>query len=319
MTKEISILLKNILETNQEILKALKGQVQQSPIKKITLTDFYKKYVSTHKGQLSDSTLTILQYGIKHLNEFLDREINLDEITKEIILEFRNYLSERAKSGVYWRGLKSFFNTGIELGYLSINPFNTVKPKKIQHVKKDVINYEQLGIILQNIINPSIKSLVEFTYLTGLRLGEVINIRLSDIDFKEKLLTVGSDTFITKSRKQRIIPLTEKAHKIALNSFPQNINIDKSNYLFCKNDGSPYSKDYISKTFKKSMLKSRLQIDVSFHSLRHSFSTNLAQSGTPINTVKELLGHANVRTTEIYFNHENIKSLRDGINKTNYN
>ena len=318
MTKDNSILL-NILEVNKQILKVIKGQVQQTPIKKITLTDFYEIYVSNQKDQLSESTLSILHYGIKHLSEFLNREIFLDEITKEIIFKFRAYLYERAKSAVYWRGLRSFFNTGIELGYLSVNPFNTVKPKKQQKIKKDVINDEQIGIILQNISNPTIKAMVEFTYLTGLRLGEVVNIRLSDIDLKEQILTVGSDTLITKSRKQRIIPLTEIAYKIVLNHIPKNINIDKSNYLFCKNDGFPYSKDYVSKYFKKSILKSNLQLDVTFHSLRHSFATNLAQNGTPTNTLKELLGHSDVQTSEQYFNHENIKTLRDGINKTKYN
>ncbi len=319
MKNEISILLSKILETNQEILKSLNRQNKQLPINRIFLNEFYKKYVDMQKGILSDSTLTILQYGIKHLSEFLRRQIYLDEISKEIVLEFRVYLSQRAKSAVYWRGLKSFFNTGIELGYLSDNPFNTVKPKKTQQVKKDVINDVQLGIILMEITNRTIKEIVEFTYLTGLRLGEVINLRFSDIDFKEKLLTVGSNSFTTKSRKQRIIPLTEKTYKIVLNSYPLNININKSNFLFTKSDGSKYSEDYISKMFKKAVIKSKIEIDVSFHSLRHSFATNLAQNGTPINTVKELLGHSNVRTSEIYFNHENIGSLRDGINKVNNN
>lgn len=316
MSNETSILLKEILEANRNILSILEHQYSQRTSIRITLSEFYTKYVSLQKSQLSESTMSILHYGIKHLKEYLKREIFLDELTKEIVLEFRSYLSERAKSAVYWRGLKSFFNSGVELGYLSENHFNTVKPMKVQQVKKDVISSEQLIIILQNISNSTIKYLVEFTYLTGLRLGEVTNLRLSDIDFKEKLLTVGSEAFTTKTRKQRVIPLTDRAYKIALNNFPKNVNIDKSNYLFSKLDGSIYSKDYISKSFKKSVRKAGISDHLSYHSLRHSFATNLTHNGTPLNTVKELLGHSSIAVTQIY-QHENIESLRHGISKIN--
>ena len=90
----------------------------------------------------------------------------------------------------------------------------------------------------------------------------------------------------------------------------------KDEYVFSKGNGFPFNRDYISRYFKKSVRKAGLTEELHFHSLRHSFASNLAIRGVPIITIKELLGHSSIVTTQIY-SHSDIESLQKAVGKFN--
>jgi site-specific recombinase XerD len=84
--------------------------------------------------------------------------------------------------------------------------------------------------------------------------------------------------------------------------------------VFCKKDGSKYCGNYVSRKFKGACIAAGIEKEIHFHSLRHSFASNLVQNGVPLYTIKELLGHSSISTTEIY-SHLNMDSLREAVKK----
>lgn len=85
-------------------------------------------------------------------------------------------------------------------------------------------------------------------------------------------------------------------------------------YVFCKKDGSKYCGNYVSRKFKNACIAAGIENEIHFHSLRHSFASTLVQKGVPLYTIKELLGHSSISTTEIY-SHLNMETLREAIGK----
>ena len=84
--------------------------------------------------------------------------------------------------------------------------------------------------------------------------------------------------------------------------------------MFCKADGKKYTGDHISQSFKRACKAAGIESSIHFHSLRHSFASNLVQKGVPLYTIKELLGHSSISTTEIY-SHLNMETLREAVKK----
>jgi len=143
-----------------------------------------------------------------------------------------------------------------------------------------------------------------------MRLGELTNLKWENIDFKSETLIVKNDnSFSTKSRKDRIIPMNKKVTSLV----KKKKSIDRNGvYVFSKGSGIKFNKDYITKSFKKAVRKTELNDKVHFHTLRHSFASRLVQRGGSIYVVKELLGHSDVTTTQIY-SHLEQNNLRDVI------
>jgi site-specific recombinase XerD len=138
---------------------------------------------------------------------------------------------------------------------------------------------------------------------------------LKNVDLQNKVITVGDDCFTTKGRNQRFIPISEETLGTILSEQKREkvFQINKA-YLFCKDDGKRFTGDYISKRFKLACKTAGADPSIHFHSLRHSFASNLVQKGVPLYTIKELLGHSSISTTEIY-SHLNMDSLREAIKK----
>jgi len=125
-----------------------------------------------------------------------------------------------------------------------------------------------------------------------MRLGEIINLKWKNVNLATKIITVCDEEFITKGR-EKIIPVG-------------------NSYVFCKNNGEKFTGDYISQMFKRACKAAGMDSRIHFHTLRHSFASNLAQKGVSLYTIKELLGHSSISTTEIY-SHLNIEALQKAI------
>ncbi len=249
---------------------------------------------------------------MKHLSNFFGEERLLVQITKKNVEEFKAYIMQLAPKGfpVYLRTLKAAFNIALEWGHISSNPFQKVKFKKSQQTKLVFIDQIEFQSILKNTESEKMKSIFIFAFNTGCRLGEIVNIRWQNIDLDEKIITIGDDKFKTKSNKQRIIPISKDLLESLKND--RVIYNAEDVYVFSKENGFPYDGNYVSRYFKKSCRKAQLNEDIHFHTLRHSFASHLAIKGVPIITIKELLGHSSIVTTEIY-SHVNLKSLQDAI------
>ena len=134
------------------------------------------------------------------------------------------------------------------------------------------------------------------------------------IDLKQNTITVQcSEEFTTKSKKERIIPICQTLRNVLLDQFPKVIDVDKNNFVFVRKTGIILTEDFISKQFKKSVRAASLDDKIHFYTLRHSFASMLVQRGVSLYVVKELLGHEDLSTTQIYSHLQN-QNLMDAVN-----
>jgi site-specific recombinase XerD len=164
-------------------------------------------------------------------------------------------------------------------------------------------------------------------------LDEIVNLRWKNVDLNGRIITVGDEEFTTKGRTQRFIPISEEAYeallrvknpsvRLRINSEQRvkskniyNLSLGSArDFVFCKENGKMFTGNYFSRRFKDACKSADMDNKIHFHTLRHSFASNLAQKGVSLYTIKELLGHSSISTTEIY-SHLNMDCLREAVNK----
>jgi len=222
------------------------------------------------------------------------------------------YGNSKHSATLQFRILRNFFNWAIDNSFIDVNPLRKVKLPKIENKFPAFIDQTELNLICDNTESLIMKDIFKVLFYTGMRVSELINLQIKDIDFKDRILTVSNkEDFTTKSKRERIIPLNDISYSI-LEKYRGN-SINPNQYLFTKNLVK-FNKDYISKTFKAVIRKLNLSEDLHLHSLRHSFCSNLVNKGVNLYTVKELAGHQDLKTTQIY-SHLQTDSLRQAINQ----
>ena len=311
-------ILKNIsvddLEKLRVLLSIIPGNEQKNTV---TLRVFTNEYSNMIKQNRSKAYSVSVNSSFKHLTEFFGYGKTIQSIGMKEVEQFVLYLQRKVKKGfrVYYRTIKAAFNKAKDWGYVKENYFQKVKLPKKQQVNPVFINSDQLLVICDHLKNETIKDIVVFAFYTGMRLDEIVNLRLKNVDLQNKVITVGDDCFTTKGRNQRFIPISDETLGTILSQQKRKkvIPINKA-YLFCKDDEKRFTGDYISKRFKLACKTAGADPSIHFHSLRHSFASNLVQKGVPLYTIKELLGHSSISTTEIY-SHLNMDSLREAIKK----
>ncbi len=174
------------------------------------------------------------------------------------------------------------------------NPFKLdIKFAKRSQKLPVVLTREEILRILDCIANPKHRLLVALAYGAGLRISEVIGLKMKDILFAEQTMHIKE----AKGKKDRISIVPEKLmddlQLIVLNKGP-------NDYLFESERGGKLTTRTAGKIFSRAKTKAGITKDATFHSLRHSFATHLLENGTDIRYVQSLLGHSNIRTTQIY-------------------
>jgi len=322
-------LLKNISSKDLEKLKVLLSLIPGNEPKEIvTLRVFVDEYSNWIKQNRSSAYHVSVMSSFKHLIDFFGQQKSIREIRLKETENFCSYLQQTVHKGfhVYYRTLKAAFNKAVEWEYVKENYFLKIKLPKKQKLAPEFIDSEQLLAISSKIKNEILKNIVVFAFYTGMRLDEIVNLRWKNMDIDNRLITVGDESFITKARKQRFIPICKEAFEVIARcklrdgrgtpSFvlPLCKEENISCYVFCKANGDKYTGDHISQTFKRACKAAGMESSIHFHCLRHSFASNLVQKGVPLYTIKELLGHSSISTTEIY-SHLNVETLREAIKK----
>jgi len=280
----------------------------------MTIRVAQQEYKSYTQNNLSEKTRKSVDTSFKHLIGFFGQHKILIDIGLRDVERFLAQVRLSAPAGyrVYFRTLKAAFNKFVDWGYISYNAFTKIKLPKQQQLKPVFIDKSQLNQISAYIKTNVVQYMTRLSFYTGLRLCECVNLKWESVDLNNKLLTVGDEQFNTKSRKQRVVPLCAEALEVLISAFiPEE---RRSEFVFCKMNGNPFTGDYISKRFKRACREAEMDERIHFHTLRHSFASNLVQRGVPLYSVKELLGHSSIVTTEIY-SHLNLQSLREAVDK----
>jgi integrase/recombinase XerC/integrase/recombinase XerD len=292
-------------------------------INKVTLvTDFKKDYLEIAKKQFSDGHISNIECAMK---KFILAFGETRTLTSFNTLELEKYLlSEYVKSPysayISLKVLKAFFNRALNYDLIVKNPVAKIKLTKLPVIQPQFIDMKELKIIIDKIEIKMQKHIVYFAFYTGMRQSEILTLTWEQVDLKNNMILIrNSKNFSTKSKKDRSIPMTDGVErllsKLKRAYKPNKIGI--TNYVFYKNYGERWSNNYTGVIFKRAVKATNIAKQIHFHSLRHSTASNLAIKGVSIYHIAAILGHAEMRTTQIYAHlqqdclYESIRKLDD--------
>lgn len=221
-------------------------------------------------------------------------ELDKKKIEEYIQYKIRNVSIYCARKDLI--NIKASINWGIDNGYLIKNPSQSMKRIKPPERLPLYFSKDEFNKLLEIIDENDLKDLVIFAVNTGLRQGELINLRFTQINLGLKSLVLTNQYHVTKGKKVRTIPLNKIAFDIIIKRM-KNRNLEDFIFTF---NGNPVKQDFIIHKFKSYVLKAGINPKLHFHSLRHSFGSWLVQKGCSLYQVSALLGHKNIATTQIY-------------------
>ena len=296
-------------------LSDFKRKLKEKPkVEYIILSKFRDEYIQHLIQTHSKKYLISVKLSFKMLIEHIG-DVPLASLESRILEKFITITFGRTKAGagLYYRTLKASFSKAIDWKYLNENPLKKVKMPKLPKAIPQFITSSELELILLKTEIEDLKDLFFFAFQTGMRLGEILNLRWNCIDFTERLITIANtETFTTKSKKERVIPMNEGLIEMLNRRKPKIISIGNNDFVFQETFGNKYDEGYVSKRFKEAVRDAKLNDKIHFHTLRHSFASNLVQRGVSLYVVKELLGHESIQTTQIY-SHLQKENLSEAI------
>ena len=276
-----------------------------------TLQDFQTRYLQYCDISHSKSTLKSVRYAFNNLLTYFGPTTLLPNLTLDQLEMFLLQAHKHTKYGaaLFHRTLKAAFNKAIHWKLLEENHFKHIRLPKIPRKHPAFIDKNQLQDILDSADNKDLCDIWECAFHTGMRIGELMALKWEHIDMHKKVLVVSNTAeFCTKSKLERVIPINLPFYQILIRL--NNLKINHP-YVFRQ-----YNKYYISHSFRKVVDRLGMSKDIHLHSLRHSFASNLVNKGASLYVVKELMGHADYKTTQIYA-HLQQEALIDAVSLLN--
>ncbi|MBU1179326.1 tyrosine-type recombinase/integrase [Patescibacteria group bacterium] len=253
------------------------------------------------------SQKTIKAYLLCLNNYFNFIRIEPQMANKEKIKEFLLHIKDKNYApqtiNLYLNAIK-FFYSNILKSPRRIDIKFSKKSKKLPIV----LSRQEIADIIKNIGNKKHKLLVSLSYGAGLRVSEAVELKIKDILADEGVIHIKE----AKGKKDRITVLPERL-KLELNNLIA--GKDKNDFLFESERGGKLTTRTAQKVFENALKRAGIKKDATFHSLRHSFATHLLENGVDVRYVQELLGHANIRTTQLYTQVTNpsIKNIKSPL------
>jgi len=270
----------------------------------------YQSYLRIERG-LSKNTIENYGFDIERLCLFLENnqiEVSPINITEETIQQFIYSVSKEVNPRSQARiisGLKSFFNYLIFEDYRKDSPLELIESPKTGRKLPDTLSVQEIDALIAAIDLSSNegernRAMLETLYGCGLRVSELVELKISDLFFEEGFIKVTG-----KGNKERFVPigkLTQKYIGIYQNSIRNTLNIKKGfeDTLFLNRRGNQLTRSMIFAIIKKLAIQINLHKNISPHTLRHSFATHLLENGADLRSIQLMLGHESITTTEIY-------------------
>ncbi len=289
-----------------------------------TAINNFKNYLKIERG-LSNNSISSYESDILKLSNFIltkNKSISplkvSSDLVKEFIYSISNSISSSSQSRII-SGLRSFFEYLIFENYISNNPLSLIESPRISRKLPDTLTIKEIDRLISIIDSKSNEhernvAIIETLYGCGLRVSELITLKLSDLFFSEGFIKVTG-----KGNKQRLVPistLTKKIIKTYITNSRKKIKIIEEfrDIVFLNRRGSALSRAMIFTIVKKLAKLSNINKVISPHTFRHSFATHLLENGADLKTIQQLLGHQSIATTEIYMHVDN-RMLITAINK----
>jgi len=270
----------------------------------------YLEFLELEKG-LSSNTIDAYRRDLYDFSASLDAS-GIEKITRNDVGLYVRKLKERklAVSTVIRRiaSLRNFFKWAIAMNVLQKNPAATLEQPKMPKRLPKVLSIKEIEDLLHLNLSVTEHVIIEMLYSCGLRVSELVNLKMNDIDVKSKYIRCFG-----KGSKERMIPIGEKSIVVLKEYSSVRENIIKkydlsSNKLLINNTGR-----FINRQDVYNLIHNRGKLihkNISPHTLRHTFATHLLENGADLRVVQELLGHSDVSTTQLY-THISKKRLKD--------
>ena len=277
----------------------------------------YKKYLLIDK-KYSNNTILSYMNDLNNFNNFIQK--NIIKVNKNDVLKFIEF--ERAKEDVRSVAhsltvVRNFYNFLIVENIIKENPTDNIDSPKLKKSLPIVLSKEEVDNLLNIELNDKYdyrnKAMLELMYVTGMRISELINIQMEDINLNNSCVIVNG-----KGNKERKIPFDEITTYYLekyINEYRKQFLKKINNYLFLNCFGEKISRQAFFKTIKSLAIKKNIHKNFSPHTLRHSFATHMVENGADLRSVQILLGHSDISTTQIYTNISN-KFIRENYEKS---
>lgn len=288
----------------------------------------YRHYLQIERG-LSHNSIENYSYDIWKLINYLDDNkikvspISIDnDIIKEFIYKISKSINPRSQARLI-SGLRNFFDYLVFENYRKENPLDLIETPKIGRKLPDTLTVADIDLLISTIdlsyqykninLGERNRAIIETLYSCGLRVSELINLKISDLFFDEGFIKVTG-----KGNKQRFVPIGDKTQKYIdiWKSIRNHIDVqsDSKDILFLNYKGKKLTRAMIFTIIKNLVEKSGLKKTVSPHTFRHSFATHLLENGADLRAIQMMLGHESITTTEVYV-HVDRSHLSNVLNK----
>lgn len=266
-------------------------------------------YLSVEKG-LAENTLESYQRDLKKYLQFLKQQEvnNFNGTSKKLIVE---YLAEQKKKGLApstltrnLASIRSFYQYLLLEQMIRENPAGELQSLRAEKKLPAVLSFKDVELLLEQPqtkenIGMRDKAMLELLYATGIRVSELVSLNLDNVSLKMGFLKCTG-----KGNKERMVPLGSAAIK-SLQEYLQNgrlklLKQKEEKALFINQHGKRLTRQGFWKILKKYAQKTGINAEITPHTLRHSFATHLLENGADLRSVQEMLGHANISTTQIY-------------------
>lgn len=285
----------------------------------------FKTYLQLERN-MSENTVHAYMHDVDLMIRFFEEELDSKVVSKidvNNLIEFVGFLN-KMELGAYSQsrvisGIKAFFKYLLLEQVIETDPSELLESPQLGRKLPDILSVDEIGELIDSVDLSSPegernKAILETLYGCGLRVSELINLKISDLHFREGIISVTG-----KGNKQRLIPIggaAEKQIRIYKDQVRVHQHIEKKSedILFLNRRGRKMSRQMVFIIIKNLVEKMGLKKTISPHTFRHSFATHLVQNGADLRAVQELLGHVSITTTEIY-THLDREDLRKSIMK----
>ena len=283
------------------------------------LINEYQYYLKREKG-LSQNTISAYLRDLEQYRSYLEKTFNLtkiDKIERSHIEAFMKSLSKKSLStkslSRKLTAIKGFHQFLLIENETKDNVAFDIESPKVEKTLPQVLSVPEVIKIIEGVkgtdpLSIRNQALLELIYGSGLRVTELLDLKISDIH-----LTEGYVRVMGKGNKEREVPLGDlsiQALRLYLTKSRNQLTMNNIDYLFLNQDGKRLSRQGFFKILKKLAKLAGIEQDISPHTLRHSFATHLLEAGVDLRTLQELLGHEDIQTTQIY-THISQKHLKD--------
>ena len=284
----------------------------------------YSHYLKIERG-LSSHTIQNYIRDVKKLISFIDKkkitctpiEIN-EDLIQQFIYEIAKEISPRSQARII-SGLRSFFDYLIFENYRESNPTDLIETPKIGVKLPDTLSEQEINSLISAIDLSKAegernRAMLETMYSCGLRVSELIDLKISDLFFEEGFIKI-----VGKGNKERFVPIHFSAQKyiiLYMNEIRTQLTIKKGfeDTLFLNRRGKSLSRQMIFMILKALAIKIDLNKKISPHTFRHSFATHLLKNGADLRAIQQMLGHESITTTEVYV-HLDTSYLKEIVEK----